>query len=435
MIIEFSIENFGSIKNKQTLSFEATKSTHLEDQYIIKASENLRLLKLGMIYGANASGKTTILKALDFLRDLMLEPQEKKSGGLLFTPFLFDENTPDQNTIFNIDFIQNQIRYSYTVEIDQLAVIREQLDYYNPTKRNVYKRTTDIENQFASIIFGGKINKDKTFEKVLTANTLWNNTVLGGFLKTNLKNHELTEVQTWFRTYLRQIILTHTELDGYITHRIKEGKVNKDDVVQIIKKADFQISDIMLNEEESEIPDGLLDFIQTQMKDLKVAEKLQRDGKIKRLNVEFEHTVGDSKYTLPFAMESQGTKRYYGFAGLLADMIKHSSAFPIDELESSLHPDLYSHFLLSFLLNAKSSQLICTTHNREILNNRDIFRDDAIWFAEKDENCATQLYSLADFDSSVIRDTSNVLNAYKIGKLGGVPNLGDNYIELSDESN
>jgi AAA15 family ATPase/GTPase len=84
------------------------------------------------------------------------------------------------------------------------------------------------------------------------------------------------------------------------------------------------------------------------------------------------------------------------------------------------------------LLNTKESQIIATTHNREILNNKDIFRNDAIWFTDKDENCATELYSLADFDSSVVRDTTNVLNAYKSGKLGATPNPDDTYIELNE---
>jgi AAA15 family ATPase/GTPase len=134
---------------------------------------------------------------------------------------------------------------------------------------------------------------------------------------------------------------------------------------------------------------------------------------------------------LPFHLESQGTQRYYGLAGLLTLFIKRDVIIPIDELESSLHPDLFTHFLLAFLINSKSSQLIATTHNREILNNRDVFRNDAIWFTHKDENSATQLYALADFDTSIVRDTSNIYNAYKIGKLGGMPNLGDFYIDLS----
>ena len=90
MIVNFSVQNFGSIKDKQILSFEADKSTHLEDHYVIKANSGLRLLKLALIYGANASGKTTILKALDFLREIVLEPAKKKTDTLEFNHFLFD---------------------------------------------------------------------------------------------------------------------------------------------------------------------------------------------------------------------------------------------------------------------------------------------------------------------------------------------------------
>ena len=129
-----------------------------------------------------------------------------------------------------------------------------------------------------------------------------------------------------------------------------------------------------------------------------------------------------------------GTQRYFEYAGLLSILLEQKVFLPVDELESSLHPDLFNHFLLTYLVNGKKeSQLIATTHNREILNNRDIFRDDAIWFTDKNEDSATELYSLADFDSSVVRDTTNVLNAYKSGKLGGVPNLGDYYIDLDEE--
>jgi AAA15 family ATPase/GTPase len=144
----------------------------------------------------------------------------------------------------------------------------------------------------------------------------------------------------------------------------------------------------------------------------------------------FEHKINDKKYNLPMEKESEGTRRYYGFAGLLALLIKDSITLPIDELEASLHPDLYIHFILSFLINSEKSQIIATTHNREILNNKDIFRNDSIWFTDKSENCSTELYSLIDFDTSVIRDTSNILNAYKSGKLKGNPNLGDYYIDL-----
>lgn len=415
MIINFTVQNFGSIKEKQVLSFEAGKSTHLEDTYIIQSGKH-RILNLALIYGANASGKTTVLKALDFLRDMVMNPLKQKTDELDFNPFLFDVNTPKQNSFFTIEFLQNEIKYLYEVEFSQKAIVSEALYSYNPKKANVFKRTTDLEKQLTEISFGSKVSVDAVSEKTLTANTLWNNTVLGGFLKTNIESKELREVVDWFGSYLNPLIKPRTKLDIFVTGFIENEKISKSDIISVLKKADLNISDIVLKKRVEELPSNKSNGINIQI----VREII---------STHLEHTVDNAKYTLPFELESEGTKRYYGFAGLLALLTKTSTAFPIDELETSLHPDLYMHFLLSFLLNAKNSQLIATTHNRELLNDKDLFRNDAIWFTNKGEDSATELYSLADFDTSVIRDTTNILNAYKSGKLSGTPNLGDTYID------
>ena len=427
MIIKFSIQNFGPIKDKQTLSFEADKSTHLEDAYIINVGKT-RLLKLALIYGANASGKTTILKALDFLRELVLYPEDKKTDSLDFEPFLFDAKTPNESSVLSIDFFQKNIKYSYEVEFVKKAIVREELNFYNPRKTNLYKRTTNMSNQFTEISFGSTIKIDKSFEKSLAANTLWNNTVLGGFLKTNIDFKELQNVIEWFRSYLSPIISTRTSLEDYVTSFINLGEIDKKGVIGVLKKADFHISDIKLYEEEEEMPDFVYEFLKKQVEEDKIeGADIQKKRKI--TNLKFEHTVNQTSYSLPFDQESSGTRRYYGFAGLLTQLLAKPGLLSIDELESSLHPDLYEHFLISFLMNSKESQIIASTHYRDILNNKSIFRNDAIWFTDKNENCSTELYSLADFDSSVVRDTSNVLNAYKSGKLGATPNTGDYYID------
>lgn len=228
MIINFSLQNFGSVKDKQTLTFEADKSEHLNDYYIIDVS-GFRLLKLALIYGANASGKTTILKGLEFLRDLVLEPEEKKTDSLEFRPFLFDKETPNQTSKLCIDFLQNGIRYDYEVEFTEKAIVSENLDNYNPKKANVFKRKTDLKHQFTEIKFGSKIKKDKTFIKTLESNTLWNNTVLGGFLKTNIDFIELNETIDWFKTYLKPLVCTRTELEGYVTSKIDNNEILKKD--------------------------------------------------------------------------------------------------------------------------------------------------------------------------------------------------------------
>ena len=412
MIVNFSIQNFGSIKDKQTLSFEADASKHLENTYVVHTAGK-RLLKLALIYGANASGKTTVLKALDFLRDLVVNPKEKKTDILNFSPYLFDANTPEQPTQLSIEFVHEEVCYQYEIAFTRQAIISEALYIDTFERVLVYSRTTDIEEQLTKISFGDKITLEKSALQVLELNTLWNNTVLGGFLKTNINIEEFRRVADWFNSYLKYLISPDTKLDTYITNKIDDEKITKEEILEILKKADFNISDMIIRKKEEIIPEDLLRFFKGQ---------IEIKGRII-----FQHKVDNVLYNLPMEKESEGTKRFYGFAGLLALLIKTPTIFPIDELESSLHPDLYTHFLLSFLQNAQHSQLIATTHNRELLGDTDIFRNDAIWFTNKSEDCATELYSLADFDTSAIK---NILNAYKIGKFSGVPRLSDTFINL-----
>ena len=411
MIVNFSIQNFGSIKDKQTLSFEADASQHLEDTYVVHTAGK-RLLKLALIYGANASGKTTALKALDFLRDLVVNPKEKKTDILDFSPYLFDANTPEQPTELTIEFVHEEVCYQYEIAFTRQAIISEALYIDTFERVLVYSRTTDIEEQLTKISFGDKITLEKSALQVLELNTLWNNTVLGGFLKTNINLEEFRRVADWFQNYLKPIVAPDTKLDTYITNKIDDKKITKDEILEILKKADFNISDMIVRKKEEIIPEELRFF----------KGPIEIKGRII-----FQHKIDNVFYSLPMEKESEGTKRFYGFAGLLALLIKTPTIFPIDELESSLHPDLYTHFLLSFLENVQHSQLIATTHNRELLGDTDIFRNDVIWFTNKGEDCATELYSLADFDTSAIK---NILNAYKIGKFSGVPRLSDTFINL-----
>ena len=409
MIINFSVENFGSIKEKQTLSFLANKSDHLEDYYIIEPIKGLRLNKLALIYGANASGKTTVLKALDFLRKVCTEPFDKKTEKFDFEPFLFDEDTPNQNTKFELEFVQNGIRYFYEVELNKNCIVNEKLYNFNPNKAVVFERTTDEQKELTSVKFGSKIAKRKSLEENLETFTLWNNTILGGFLKGNIDFFELKNASDWFVDVMLRLILPNEDLSDVFLSTLNENEEYLKVFLTFFKKSDFNIKSLKFENK-------------------KLITKLNKE------NIEIIHIVNNNEYILKFDKESLGTQKYFTLVGLLIFAIFSDVILYIDELESSLHPDLYIHFLMFYIVNSKSeSQLIATTHNREILNNRDIFRDDAIWFTDKNEDSATELYSLADFDSSVVRDTTNVLNAYKSGKLGGVPNLGDYYIDLDEE--
>lgn len=436
MIINFSVRNFGSIKEKQSLSFLANKSDHLEDYYIIEPIKGLRLNKLALIYGANASGKTTVLKALDFLKDIITEPLEKKTEKLNYEPFLFDQEMLFQNCFFELEFIKNGLRYFYELELNKNCIVFERLSNYNPNKAIVFERVTDELKEIAHIKIGSKIKNKAFLKRNLEIHTLWNNTVLGGYLKSNIDNIEIDTAIDFFISQSPLAEPNHS-FRNFVYDLIKDSSLDIKFLIQLLKKADFNFSNLYFKEQKIPYPNGFENILNENLTDegKKLVESLKSKGEFHRINIEinFEHKVNGYNYILPLESESLGTQKYFDLAGLLYVILRNDRILLIDEIESSLHPDLLKYFLLTYIANSKqASQLIITTHNREILADKDLFRNDAIWFTDKNEDSATELYSLADFDSSVVRDTTNVLNTYKSGKLGGVPNLGDYYIDLDD---
>lgn len=435
MLIDFSVQNFLSIREQQTLSFVAdSKINHLDDYYTIDVS-GMKLLKVGLIFGANAAGKTNILYALNFFRDLVRMPKSSKTDTIDYTPFLLDDVSNMQNSIFEINFIWRESKYFYKVEFNKDCIVNEILKT-SRTGRTIYTRETDVDKQVAVIKFGSEYSVKKDQLNALMSNTLWNDTVIGGYLKTNIDNIELKNVHDWFSLYLCNIITPRQDLTRYVSEKIDEGIIDKNDLIPILQQADFNISDILIKKEEEEIPENLMNYLSSVASNPEMLDGLKKLGKITSLEVKLQHAAQDGyTYNLPFDLESLGTQRYYGLAGILYILIKESHCFSIDELESSLHPELYIHFLLSYCVNSHNSQIIATTHNREILNNKDLFRNDMISIVDKTEACSTILYRLSDLDSSVIRNTSNILNAYNAGRLGGIPNLGDYYINLNNHEN
>ncbi|GAB4178369.1 MAG: ATP-binding protein [Calditrichia bacterium] len=432
MIINFSIKNFRSIKEEITLSFEPERIDHLEEYYIAKLTDKIKVLKLGLIFGPNASGKTNILEALNFLRALVLEPFEIKTIQFDYQPFLFDDKFEKGNSKFTLEFVQNNIKYYFVLEFNKRSITNEKLYYFNPKKALIYERVTDLRNQVSKIQFGTKIRLDSKDAEALIRNTLWNNTVLGGYLKTNFYLKELQDVIDWFQDVFTDLIRPKDNLKYYILSMIDEGKIKKSKLLKILNKADFAITDIIIKEKSANLPevvylmDNKLEF--SQIKNI-VTKKIDED-KFAIKEIFLQHSVNGINYILPYTEESAGTKRYYEMGGLLSLLIENDKVLLIDELEASLHPDLVKHFLLSFLVNSKNSQIIATTHSRELLMEKDILRKDVIWFTDKKDDCSTDLFSLADFPTTLIRKENSIYNFYKIGKLGAVPKLSDYFLDL-----
>jgi AAA15 family ATPase/GTPase len=405
MIINLKIRNFKSIKDEIELSFEAVDS--VEDSYIYRY-KNQNILKMAIIYGQNASGKTNILKALEFLKSFIINPPIKRDDRVEITPFLFTNNVK-QNSYFEIEFLENEIKYLYKLELNKNGIVDEKLYFYNPNRALVYDRNLKK--------FGSKIDIKKLEEKILFKNTIHNNTLLSGYLKTDITIKEFDDVLSWFKKLMKPIY-PRTDLLAFTTKLIKENRIDKDFITNILQNADFAINDFEIKEQE--IESEFKEFLQS------IGEVEDAD-RLRKIELFFTHF---HKYKLDFQNESSGTQRYYHLSIMLSLMLKESLILSIDELDSSLHPDLLKHFLLTFLVNAKASQLIFTTHSRDLLLEKDILRHDTIWFTEKKEDSSTDLFALSDFDSKIIRKESSLYNIYKQGKLGAVPNLKNYFLDI-----
>ncbi len=422
MILNFSIRNFRSINEEVTLSFEPVirRNEKEEDyKYHIHQIGKTKILKTAIIYGPNASGKTNILYGIDFFRNFVLKPPTDKTEKIdnwLYKPFLFEKNF--ETSLLAIEFMANNIRYNYQIEFTENEVVNEVLTGHNPKKYLIFNRFKNNNNDI-DVKIGSTIDSIKKIEKKqLLLNTFPNHPFLSSFLKVNIKCEDIDNVLKWFKETLYPMIKPSTKLVGWVKSMLDKDKLNKKIALEVLKSADVTIEDYEY--EERDLNDQEIKFFK------KLLSKEEEEPKeLKAIELKMLHKVLDKKVALDFKEdESRGTRRFFELAHVLALTMSKPCIIPIDEIESSLHPDLLKHFLILFFLHSKpGSQLILTTHSRELLEEMDILRHDFIWFTEKKEDGSTDLFALTDFGTKVIRDTSSVYNKYKIGKLGAIPNL------------
>lgn len=410
MLKTIKIANFRSIDEEIELSFEPAIKNKLDEYYLTKDN----LLKIALIYGPNASGKTNIIKAIGFLRNFIFNPPKDKEQEIKeIVPFKFKDKIKE-NSKFSLEFIENNIFFTYELEINKKAINKEILKYKNLNSKKP-KIALVFERKNNNIKWGSKIKISKTQQNNLTLNTPKNISLLSGYLRINTSIDILETVIKFFKKLLPPIY-PQTNLLNFLLDKLENKEIKKEEIIKILKNADFGIDDFEI--EEKDIEENLAKFLK------KIGENIEN---FKEIEIWFKHF---KKYNLKFDAESNGTRRFYQLGAILILLAKNSYILPIDEIESSLHPDLLKFFLLRFLTNAKDSQLILTTHMRELFLETDILREDAIWFCEKKENASTDLFCLSDFEN--IKDES-IYNFYKYGKLGAIPNIKNFLGLISDE--
>ena len=429
MIAEFRFRNFFSIKEEQILSFEPTADTFERNEYCIEVKEGISLLKIATIYGANASGKTNILMALSFLKDLMTDVPKDKTEQVGFSPFLLDENSINDKAEMALSFYLKGERYNLAVVLDNKRIYSEKLEFY-PGKQPaiLYNRIYCEDNDSAEIRFGNKLGVGKKGQVAIIGNTINNCSVLAAFGKSNVESSRLNIVYNFFTTGIKDILHPHFSLTSYAKKYLdndSEGTLKRF-LVDFLKASDFNISDIELREEEVIITEEMEKVIQAAPIPDEAKKQMFQKGKLTNAMLMFSHTTDKGNFILPEEMESRGTIRFLGMAVLLKQLLMEHRIICIDEVETSLHYELLSYFIKVFLANSCcQSQLILTTHDINLLDE-DFIRRDTIWFTDKNSSGETILTRLSSLG---LHKNLSPYNAYKQGKLVKLPFLGSIYIK------
>lgn len=432
MIAEFTIENFFSIKSQQKISFEPSSDIFMSDEYSYEVKNGVKLLKVGIIYGANASGKTNILNAIDFFRMLVLRMPKDRNEQTGVVPFMLDETSRNEPTKMSMIFYINQSKYILTFELDAKYIHSETLTVYDsirPTK--LYSRSYDASSDSSIIKFGVNLKMTKKSQDVISGNTINNSSVLAAFGKSNVERTKLNDVYDYFAKQVKEVLAPGMLLSGYVKSRLDKDESGdlKKFILNFLKASDFNIEDVILREEEKLITPELEQLIQNApIGDDAKADMLRR-GKIPNTELTFKHKAGDRLYDLSEEYESNGTMRFLGMAVILNFLLKTNRFVPIDEVETSIHYELLAYFIKVFLANSEgTSQMLLTTHDINLLNE-DFIRRDTIWFTDKDEFGETKIVRLS---SMGLHKNLSPYNAYKQGKLVKLPFLGSQYINLND---
>jgi AAA15 family ATPase/GTPase len=394
MIQEFSIENTYSIKTRQTISFEATDDT--EDIHCINAAEK-KLLKLAAIYGANASGKSNIIKAFDFYIDFILNSFSslKPHASIPFMPFMFDEETSlapgNFEIVFFIQYPPNygDIQYIYNIALDKERVHRESLKSCISGKETLlFERiwiNKDYEYHYNEFV--AEIDQLNYIQRMTRPNA--------SFLSTSAQLN-FGVLGTIYKDIDNLMILGDKSGSGYTSNVLlqQHSRISANDVIDVLKKASIDIDDIAINYIKTI---GSPDF--------------------SKQEIFFSHKYTKS-YILPYTEESKGTRQLFELTGLLLDSIEKTKNIFIDEIETSLHDDLLDFFVSTFINNSVKSQLLFTTHNQSLLDS-ELLSDDEIWFVQKDKTGGSEFFSLAEFKD--IPPGISRRKLYKAGTFGALP--------------
>jgi len=417
MLVNFKVENFKSFKDLTEFSMEATKLKNLIESNTFNCS-NISLLKSAVIYGANASGKSSLLEAMDVMRKIIENSISiKKTDRFQAQPFLLNNKTATKETSLEIEFIIEDIIYRYGFEIATNSNILKEWLYQKKLQPRA-KESQLFKREKQELI--GKLFKEG---QRLIKNTRENALFLSVIAQFNGEISE--KILIWFKQFNHISNTRSDEFKHYSFNKLEDNEF-KEKIVTLIKNADVGISDISkkkisYEELKKENPDldELPNFLIEEMKDKGLSS-------IETSHIQYQKENTFNKF-IPFSleMESDGTQKLLALSALIIETLTNGEILMVDELDNSLHTELVQGIVKLFNseeTNPNHAQLIFTTHDTNLLNQK-FFRRDQIWFTEKDIYGASDLYSLIDYGKGKTRDDLVLEKNYLNGNFGAVPHI------------
>ena len=424
MLLQFSVRNFKTFKDKVTLSLVASnydRDTLKDENVIAEKKYGFRLLKSAIVYGANASGKTNLLEAFAFMRYFVMNSsrESKKDERINVHPFRLSVETENEPSEFEVIFLSDNVLFRYGFEVTQQKIFSEWL-YYKPKTKEIelfYRdgNNFDIhERSFAKARFVAKEGIVRDNALLLSVAAQFNET-------------KAIIAMRWFQ---QTVILSGFEEDEYrgFTMGKMEIPIHKVKILELIKAADLGIHDISLKTLDVEnLPKEMSKDVRDEITKKIVEEKAMF---VSTLTIHKKYDTNKEIVDhVIFSLsddESSGTIKFFAFIGPILDVIENGYTMMIDELDSKLHPNLVRKIVSLFNskdFNRKNAQLIFNTHDTNLLDS-ELLRRDQIWFTDKNRYGEAKLYALADFKSDEVRKNEPYEDNYIRGKYGAVPLLG-----------
>ena len=412
MLLRFGIQNHLSLRDKQELSLVASSLKDVDAGILhYTGIEGGKVLPVAIIYGANASGKSNLLAGLKWMRNAVLfsHSRGEPNGGVTRSPFALDEESSKSSSSFDVDFIIDTVRYHYGFTASNASFTSEWLySFPEGKKQKLFERKEQI---FA---FGRSLKgRNKIISELTRSNSL--------FLAAAAQNHheQLLKISAFFRSInFEYTTISKENIDPRIINFL--GKIGTGVVGYRTQEAEWSKDNVLLNDFRK----SLLALVSNPGKGEEIPEAIASlsDDKIKTIELAHRTSNGNMVY-FGLSRESSGTQRLLDLLANVFQSLDNGTLLLVDELEASIHAQISCAIVELFsspLTNPKQAQLIATTHDTNLLRSA-YLRRDQIWFTEKEETGATNLYPLTAINT---RQGDNIEKGYLQGRYGAIPFAG-----------